>query len=296
MDHGDFGWLEQALGQPVVTAAPAEWGVRHRAELMILADGTRVVTQRYRRRAEAERRARVLRALREPAAAKGIAVPGIRAVDLDADPPWIAFEALPGVPATADAASGPGGPGFPLFARDMGALLADFAELSCPDLELDDVWARPRYLAARADAWAECLVAALTPAQNAALEALLAELPALFDGRPAVLAHGDFAPENVLVAGGVITGLLDFDSARLADPLFDAAWWAWSVSLTGADVLASAWPEFLAGLGVDPAEPALAQRIRALQITRMLEMLADADLPPDMWRTVHDRLTDALGV
>jgi aminoglycoside phosphotransferase (APT) family kinase protein len=63
-----------------------------------------------------------------------------------------------------------------------------------------------------------------------------------FAGRPAVLTNGDFAPVNLLTDGATITGLLDFEAVRLADPLFDPAWWAWSVSLSGRDVLAAAWP------------------------------------------------------
>ncbi|MBU3063226.1 hypothetical protein KO481_17030 [Nocardia sp. NEAU-G5] len=121
----------------------------------------------------------------------------------------------------------------------------------CADVELDDMWARPRYLGARADAWAECLAPALSAEQTADLERALADLPALFDGRPAVLAHGDY-------------------------------------------VLAAAWPSFLAGMGIDPAEPLLAQRIRLLQVVRTLEMLADDDLAPGNWRVVHERLVSLL--
>ena len=38
-----------------------------------------------------------------------------------------------------------------------------------------------------------------------------------------MLAHGDFAPVNVVTDGTSLTGLLDFESVRLADPLFDVA-------------------------------------------------------------------------
>ncbi|MFI5777985.1 phosphotransferase family protein [Nocardia sp. NPDC051570] len=292
MDRSEFGWLEGALGQPVTDATPADWGFRNRTEMVTLGDGTRVVVQRFRRRADVERRMRVLDALRDPAAAKEIPIPSIRTADADADPPWIVFEELPGTPAAEEVT--PTSSQLPALAHSMGALLAAFSGLHCPDLELDDSWARPRYLAARADAWAECLAPALTPDQITTVEDVLDDLPDLFDGRPAVLAHGDFAPMNILAEGAKITGLVDFESVRLADPLFDVAWWAWSVSFAGPEVMAQAWPAFLQGLGMTTVDSALAQRIRYLQLVRMLEMLADHDLAPDVWRTVHDRLARTL--
>ncbi|WP_024800048.1 phosphotransferase family protein [Nocardia sp. BMG51109] len=294
MERADIGWLEQAVGQPVSGAVPAEWGVRNRTDIVTLADETRVVLQRYHHRADGERRVRVMDALRESAADKGIAIPVLRRSDLDADPPWAVFEALPGVPVPDSPETGLTTPRFPLVAWSMGAMLADFSEISGDDLDLDDSWARPRYLAARADAWAECLRPALSAAQSETLEDVLADLPDLFDGRPAVLAHGDFAPVNVLVEDVSITGLLDFESVRLADPLYDVAWWAWSVSFSGRAVFTSAWPAFLDGLGLDPAEPGLVQRVRSLQMVRMAEMLAEHDLGPDAWRKVHERLVRML--
>ncbi|MGF6883200.1 aminoglycoside phosphotransferase (APT) family kinase protein [Nocardia sp. GAS34] len=288
MDRADFGWLEQVLDQPIIDAAPATWGTQHDTAVVTLADGSRVVSQLYRRGADAERRMRIMDALRDPAADKGIAIPRIRRFEVEEDPPWIVFEMPPGEPVASRAR-------IPVLARSMGEMLATFSELPCADVELDDMWARPRYLGARADAWAECLAPALSAEQSADLERALADLPALFDGRPAVLAHGDYVPNNILARGDVAAGLLDFDSVRVADPLYDAARWAWSVGLAGSEVLAAAWPSFLAGMGIDPAEPLLAQRIRLLQVVRTLEMLADDDLAPGNWRVVHERLVSLLG-
>jgi aminoglycoside phosphotransferase (APT) family kinase protein len=114
--------------------------------------------------------------------------------------------------------------------------------------------------------------------------------PGLFVGRPVVLAHGDFAPVNVLTDGAKVTGLLDFEAVRLADPLLDAAWWAWSVSFSSPVVLEEAWPAFLDGAGIDAGEPALANRVRTLQVLRMLEQLASGNLTPGIARIVTDRL------
>ncbi|WP_216901766.1 phosphotransferase family protein [Nocardia alni] len=292
MDRADFGWLEQALDQPVIEVASAEQEFGKHLDVVTLGDGSRVAPRQFRRREDAEWCLRILEALRDPAADRGIALAGIRLYELEEDPPWVVFEVLPGA---AGEESVLRGPNFPRLARAMGETLVEFSELPCADVELDDMWARPRYLAARADAWAECLAPALSAEQVATLERVLAELPALFEGRPAVLAHGDYAPVNILVHGDTVTGLLDVEFVRVADPLYDAAWWAWSVGLCGADVLAAGLPEFLAGMGLDPAEPVLAQRIRSLQLVRTLEILADADLPPGRWRAVHERLIGLLG-
>ena len=93
----------------------------------------------------------------------------------------------------------------------------------------------------------------------------MSRLPTLFAKRPVVLAHGDFAPVNVLTNGASVTGLLDFESVRLADPLFDVAWWAWAVSFSSPSVLEAAWPMFLQGAGIDATDPELPVRVRSLQ-------------------------------
>jgi aminoglycoside phosphotransferase (APT) family kinase protein len=169
------------------------------------------------------------------------------------------------------------------MARIMGELLAAFRRLPAAGLELDRRWADPGRLAASAAGWARQL--SITNA-GPCLDAV----PGLFAGRPVVLAHGDFAPVNVLTDGQMVTGLLDFEAVRLADPLFDAAWWAWSVSFSSPDVLQQAWPAFLDGAGIDAAEPGLADRVRALQVLRMLEQLAAGNLAPGIARIVTDRL------
>ena len=40
----------------------------------------------------------------------------------------------------------------------------------------------------------------------------------------------------------MLTGLLDLESVRLADPLFEVAWWAWAVGFAPDGVLEGAWP------------------------------------------------------
>lgn len=279
--------IERALARPVSDATRAAWGFTNRTDMITLDNGQRVVLQRYRRREDAEYRLRVMRGLRTPAAQAGIPLPRVRDYNLDGDPAWVIYDVLPGVPVPEAGQAGPGGPRFPQMARIMGELLAAFRRLPAAELELDRRWADPGRLAASAAGWARQL--SITNA-----DIYLDAVPGLFAGRPVVLAHGDFAPVNVLTDGQTVTGLLDFEAVRLADPLFDAAWWAWSVSFSSPGVLQQAWPAFLNGAGIDAAEPGLADRVRALQVLRMLEQLAVGNLAPGIAEIVTDRLRATL--
>jgi hypothetical protein len=167
---------------------------------------------------------------------------------------------------------GPGGSRFTHMAQMTGELLAAFRRLPAASLQLEDLWADPQRLAAAAASWAEQL-----PVTSA--DRCLGAAPGLFAGRPVVLTHGDFEPVNILTDGTTVTGLLDFEAVRLADPLFDPAWWAWSVSFSGPVMLESSWSAFLAGAGIDPAELGLSERVRTLQVLRMMEQLATRQPP-----------------
>ncbi len=177
-------------------------------------------------------------------------------------------------------------PRFPPLARLMGQLLQRFRTLPSDGLALDDTWADPERLAERARPWARAAGGGGD---------VLDGLPTLFAGRTAVLAHGDFVPANVLTDGTRVTALLGFASTRLADPLFDVAWWHWSVGLAPPRALEAGWPAFLGGLWMRPDEPLLMARVRALQVVRALELLAGPDpLDGDVAALVRRRLVDEL--
>lgn len=282
------------MARSVRDSAHARWGFTNRTDVVTLSDGDRVVVQRYRRRRDAEHRLRVMRALATPAADAKIPIPRIRESHLDADPPWVMFEALPGVPVPGAGDRGIDDPGFPAVARAMGEMLASFRQLPTAGLTLDDLWADPIRLATRAAGWFD-EVDELNAHQHRTGLRLLEQIPTVFAGRPVVLAHGDFAPVNVLTDGESLTGLIDFESTRLADPLFDVAWWAWAVSFS-VGVSDAAWPAFLEGAGVDARDPELSERVELLQILRMLELLADdSTLDTGIRRIVASRLGAALG-
>jgi aminoglycoside phosphotransferase (APT) family kinase protein len=60
------------------------------------------------------------------------------------------------------------------------------------------------------------------------LEGLATAMQWLHEHRPPepsrpVICHGDFHPQNILMAGGAVTGVLDWPNAVLADPAYDVA-------------------------------------------------------------------------
>ena len=83
----------------------------------------------------------------------------------------------------------------------MGEMLATFRALPIDGLEIDQSWAHPARLAARACEWGAALQE-LDDSERATLADELTRVPELFRGRPVVLAHGGyFSPVNVLSDG-----------------------------------------------------------------------------------------------
>jgi aminoglycoside phosphotransferase (APT) family kinase protein len=205
----------------------------------------------------------------------------------------VIYDALPGVPIPALDNGGLEGPRFPALARAMGEMLTAFRELPIDGLEIDRSWADPARLVARAAEWAAALPDLNDP-ERGALADHLRRVPELFHRRAPVLAHGDFSPVNVLSDGTALAGLVDFESVRVADPLFDVAWWEWSVSFSSPAVLKGARSEFMHGAEVDTNDPELPVRIRSLQLLRMLELLAGDSLGPGIRRIVANTLRTSL--
>lgn len=49
----------------------------------------------------------------------------------------------------------------------------------------------------------------------------------LFEDVAPHLLHGDFGPKHILVSGGLITGIIDFENCKSGDPMFDFSWWSY---------------------------------------------------------------------
>jgi hypothetical protein len=63
-----------------------------------------------------------------------------------------------------------------------------------------------------------------------------ASVPGL-SGRGTVVVHGDFGPQNVLVHGGRVSALLDWEFAHIGQPVEDLAWAEWIVRMHHPDTV-----------------------------------------------------------
>jgi aminoglycoside phosphotransferase (APT) family kinase protein len=261
----------------VLGTEPAPWGFSNQSDLVALADGRTVVVQRYFSRSAAEHRLRVMAAVAEPLRVAGVPIPALLLADLDATPPLAVFEAIPGKPSNVVAGEDLSGPIFVQIAEQMGSMLSIIGDLSTPGLPLPTLWSDPPLLAAEATRWLPIAMTWIESADVNMLRSMIASVPSLFRHRSPVFAHGDYGPQNVLIDGERITGLLDFEFARLADRLFDVAWWAWVVRFHTPDAFDRAWHPFLRAAGIDSTAAHFADRIQALQVLRILELIVDAE-------------------
>jgi aminoglycoside phosphotransferase (APT) family kinase protein len=168
---------------------------------------------------------RVLRAVR----GAGLPVPEVLWAEGDPsrlDRPYFVMERMPGAPpGRADAETRD------RLARSMGRWLARLHALDPDALPLDRAKPDDGAAAARSElaAWRERYLAERlepVPLLGALLAWLEREAPE--EPAPAVLLWGDPGPHNVLLAGGEVSALLDWELSHLGHPLEDlgAAVWA----------------------------------------------------------------------
>jgi aminoglycoside phosphotransferase (APT) family kinase protein len=264
----DLVLLARLAGGPIASAEPAAWGTSSRTMLVTRRDGRRVVVQRPASGIAAGVRLRVARLLDDRLRGAGVPVPQLLAGDRRADaPPHLVTERIDGDPGNVllddpiDAIA---------LATEMGRLARVVASVDVADVRLPGTWADPAALASSAERWLARVDGELGVAGDAA-GAQLARIPDAFAGRPAVLAHGDWVPVNVLVRGRGVVGVVDWEQARLADPLFDLAWWSWIIRVHHPDRYGAAMPALFETAGVTLDEPTL-ERCRLLVVARLLEV------------------------
>lgn len=273
--------LSAIVGAPVLAAERCKWGFENHTALVTLADGRRLIVQRISNRALAPHKLQLAQALPVRLAAVDIRAPAQLDADAAASPPYAVREFLPGELAATRMGRVEGAVA---VARAMGALLPRLALVETGGIGLESGWATPSGLADLAQQQLARCRELLDGATTGALQATIAELPALFGGRAAVFAHGDFCPVNALIEPTpadtaehpnlALVGLLDFEFSRVADPLFDAAWWGWVVRYHHFERWVAAWPQLLAAAGIAP-DDATQARVRVLQRLRCLEMIDD---------------------
>ena len=279
MPHAPVQRLEAIVGAPIVEDARAPWGFENDTHLVTTADGRRLAVQRLHDRARARTRLQVV-TIEDRLRAAGIPVPV-----------FVAGHA--GQPADDETATEPhfvtiqvdGSPGNTLFddptdahvlATAMGRLHRSLVAVDidlATDAELDDTWVDAGALARATRGWMADAASWLDDATRLAVERLADQLPEVLTGEAGVLAHGDFVPVNVLVRDRTIVALLDWEDARIADPIFDVAWWLWVVHHHHPDVHRRIAGTFRDAAGVASDKPT-ATRMELLVTLRHLEILA----------------------
>ena len=247
------------------------WTTLTRTERVTLGDGRQVVVQRAiggaSARATIGRRIRLGRLLQT--VAPWLPVPEVRAGEATGRRPFVVTRFVPGISGRVLLADERGAA---QVGRLMGELAVGLARVPTRGLRVDGTWGDPARLAAAADRWLHVSTPDLGAGGARALERVLRRLPTELAGAVPVFAHGDLAPVNVLVRDGAVVALLDFERARLAHPLFDAAWWRWIVRHHHPERWEAAGPAFLAAAGLDDT-PATARLLDLLASLQCLEML-----------------------
>jgi len=273
----DLEALSELVGSTVVAAERPRWGDSGRTDLVTTAGGSRYAVRRLVPGPSARHRVRLARDLAPLLAQAGIPGPRLVLADPDARPPFIVTSFVPGRPGAdllddaVDAIA---------LGTEMGRLLRRLWHVPTAGLRLPSAWGDPDRLAAVAARWLRRAESLIDRPSEARLAAVIERLPDLFAGRPAVLAHGDWAPVNVVVERRAVEAVLDWEFARLADPLFDVAWWRWVVSHHHPETYPLAWPAFLETAGVASDPPTL-ERLDVLEWLRLLEALTSPLIADD---------------
>jgi aminoglycoside phosphotransferase (APT) family kinase protein len=268
------------IGIPVVALERCVMGFENHTDLVTLADGRRVIVQRISNRGLAAHKIRLARLLPERLAQAGIRAPQLIAADASSESPFAVREYVEGQAGNALLADQHEAI---QLAHAMGALLPRLALVQTNDLGLHTGWASPQRIASQARRQLGRRRGMIGEKHQAMLKATIDQVETLFVERKACFAHGDFCPVNALVTvdNQQTTGnklarfevvLIDLEFARIADPLFDAAWWGWVVRYHHEERWRQAWPHLLAAAGI--AGDAMTQaQITVIQQLRLLEAL-----------------------
>lgn len=261
------------MGSPVIQSdtAPTPGGPKNRTALVLLEDGRRLAFQEYSDHRTAQVRLKAAEQLAAPLREHGVPVPRVLFAELSDAPPWAVFEALPGAPGYVAADHDLSRSNFLPIARDMGRLLRKFSELDPDTFDLPRLWTDVAALSEAAERWLARIQPHLSHHDARAVREVIDAIPVLLSHRPAVVCHGDFGPQNVLVLGERISGLLDFEDARIGDPLLDVSWWAWLVRAHTPEAFTRTWTAFLEAAEVDKTEASFDDRVITLAILLVLE-------------------------
>ncbi len=171
-----------------------------------------------------------------------------------------------------------------MLAAAMGRLSVRLALVPSRGLRLPSRWADPERLVRDGERWLSRSADVIAPESADRLREALAAAPRLLRHDRPVFAHGDLAPVNVVLERGRIVAVLDFERARVAHPLFDAAWWRWIVRYHHPERWGTAWPAFASAAGIDTGDRVTTSR---LDLLGALQCLEEIDAAPRRQRPIR---------
>jgi aminoglycoside phosphotransferase (APT) family kinase protein len=271
-------WLTTLFGVDLRGAAPLRWGFHNETWRVRLVDGRTLAATRLADDGTPRHAVTVLAVVGQRLAEAGLPVPSLVG-------PWtfesdrvLVAEFIDGM-VGADLLSEPNGP--QLIGRLAGSVIRSLGAVDPTGLAIASVWADAHQLARAAARWSRVIRPALSIADRRRLAAAVGLVPLLLADRPRVLVHGDLAPVNLLVRDGRLCGLLDLEAVRLADPLFDAAWFDWLMRFHHPAQRDEAWIALVESAGLDLEEPGSAELRHVLPTLRILERVAVSGRPVD---------------
>lgn len=274
--RSDLAALAHDLGSVVVGAESVLWGDAGATVRLTLADG-RVVAARRLIGPDALERATIVARRTDRFAAAGIEVPHPVAVHTPSvGTTWLI---APWRGGKVGAASLDDATTVRRLATAMGSLARRIAAIADSGLAPDRTWADRDRLADAAIGWLDALDLAQADALRVSLAHAIDSVHASWASDPGwdlVVAHGDFAPINVLVGADAALTLLDLHDVAIAPRLFDVAWWGWVVRYHHPAVWAIGWPGLVLAAGMEGGA-AFDQMAARIGLVRCLERAARAE-------------------
>jgi len=272
--EAELGRLSTLVGAPVIGAERPAWGFANRTTIVTLLDGRRWVVQELHDPVAGRAVAARAPMLADRLTAGGVPVPAVVIAEPSGQWPLL-------VTAFVGGQLGPTLLGTDREAAALGNLMGaaqrGLAAIDVTGLRLPTTWARPDRLAAVSRRRLDRMAARLDPSTTGVVERAIEDhARQSLSGSPA-FAHGDFAPANVIVSRGRLAALIDFEYARLADPLFDAATFHWltfhfhparAEAAWGAFAEAAGLPAMVGGRSLN----AVMERLRLLRILELVEV------------------------
>jgi aminoglycoside phosphotransferase (APT) family kinase protein len=261
--------LTALVGVPVIGAERPAWGFANLTTIATLLDGRRWVVQELQDPIAGRAVVARARLLAERLNKGGVPVPEV--VIADAARPLLVTAFV----------GGQLGPTF--FGTDreaaalgslMGAAQRRIATIDVSGLRLPTTWALPDRLAAVSRLRLERVAGRLDHRTVGIVQDAIDEHASSAPSGRAVFAHGDFAPANVIVSGGRLAAVIDFEYARVADPLFDAATFGWLTFQFHPARAEATWAAFAEAAGIAGADEAgLRATLGRLRLLRILELV-----------------------